>query len=285
VSYDSTSNCFVGFSAPLINGLPSINHFQTDNFSKLEQWFDEFDKSTLVNAHLIEPLLTAASSSVHSRPFILSAYGMNNRANAIDILQRWIYIYDECKQKQIRVVGFSTDCDPRYLRAMQLSLGFFAQLSNGNLTTMDKDVLTIEIPRTWKFFFMRSTQRFLCMQDGVHLVTKIRNRLLSEKATMLMGGEHISVKHLANLIENHSKIDHNLVNSDVFPHDRQNYGSCLKITSDDVLNLLNTPNTKATYIYLYLLKLTILTYVGKNTSTRDRLYFGWIVAFVYRMWW
>ncbi len=61
------------------------------------------------------------------------------------------------------------------------------------------------------------------MQDGTHLATKIRNRLLSETAT---------------LCNSDQKIEHNLVKSDIFHHDRQNYASCLKITSDDVLTLL-----------------------------------------------
>ncbi|CAF5164248.1 unnamed protein product, partial [Rotaria magnacalcarata] len=48
------------------------------------------------------------------------------------------------------------------------------------------------------------------MQDGVHLVTKIRNRLLSTTATLRINGQDINVIHLLDLIENYSKIDHNL---------------------------------------------------------------------------
>ena len=72
---------------------------------------------------------------------------------------------------------------------------------------------------------------------------------------------------------------------DIFPHDKQNYSSCLKITSDDVLILLKQMNNKATYIYLYLLKLIILAYVKSDTEILSRLYFGWVVAFAYRIWW
>ncbi|CAF2995851.1 unnamed protein product [Rotaria sp. Silwood2] len=117
------------------------------------------------------------------------------------------------------------------------------------------------------------------MQDGVHLVTKVRNRLLSTVATLRINGQDININHLLNLIENYSKIDHYLVKSDVRPHDRQNYSSCLKITSDDVLNLLNETETKATFVYLYLLKLIILAYVKKDTDILARLYYGWIVVF------
>ena len=264
--------------------MPSTKYFQTESYDELERCFREVDRSILINAQLIEPLPTG-SVSVHSRPFILSAYGTKNTANSPDILQRWICLHSECRRRQIRLVGFSTDCDPRQLRAMQLSLGFFAQLSNLDMIGTNPDVFDIEIPANWHFFFMRPVQLYLCMQDGVHLATKLRNRLLSKKAAMCIGGQRVDVKHLSNLIENHSKIDHNLVKSDVFPQDKQNYSSCLKITSDDVLDLLKAKDTMATYVYLHLMQLTILTYISKNTSIHDRLFHGWTVALTYRMWW
>lgn len=123
------------------------------------------------------------------------------------------------------------------------------------------------------------------MQDGTHLATKIRNRILSKNANMSFSHEMITINHLLALIRNHPKIDHNLVKSDIIPEDRQNFVSCVKITSDDVLALLDEPETQAIRIYLFLLKLVILTYVRSDTSIHDRLYFGWIVVFVYRIWW
>ncbi|CAF2740457.1 unnamed protein product [Rotaria sp. Silwood2] len=285
VSYDSKTDCFIGFSPQLVNGLPSVDQFQTNSYTELQQWFEDFDKSTLINAHLIEPLIRNTSSLVHSRPFILSAYGTNNKYTAIDVLRKWMYLYHECKKRNISVVGFSTDCDSRYLKAMQLSLGFFTRAPNIDLLTGNSSLLEINIASHWNFFFIRPTQPYLCMQDGIHLVTKIRNRLLSETATMSINNEKIDVNHLFYIIQNYPKIDHNLVKSDIFPHDRQNYSSCVKITSDDVLNLLKHINASATYVYLYLLKLVILTYVKADTDILARLYYGWIVTFSYRMWW
>lgn len=252
---------------------------------ELEQWFEDFDKSISINAHLIEPLLKNTSSLVHSRPYIISAYGTNHKYTAIDVLRKWVYLYGECKQRNINLVGFASDCDPRYLKAMQISLGFFTHAPNIDLLSGNNNLLNVNIPSNWSFFFLRSIQPYLCMQDGIHLVTKVRNRLLSETASMSINSQHINVNHLFYIMENYPKIDHNLVKSDVFPHDRQNYSSCVKITSDDVLNLLKEINAKATYVYLYLLKLIILTYVKSDTDILSRLYYGWIVTFSYRMWW
>lgn len=67
---------------------------------------------------------------------------------------------------------------------MQMSLGFFTHTPNIDLIDENKDLLEIDIPSTWTFFFMRTKQMYLCMQDGIHLATKIRNRLLSTIATI-----------------------------------------------------------------------------------------------------
>ncbi|CAM4775357.1 unnamed protein product [Rotaria magnacalcarata] len=152
ISYDGTNDCFIGFSSELINGLPVTNQFKTDSYSELETWFEEFDKSTHVNAHLIEPLLTKTSSLVHSRPYIISAYGTNSKVNSIDIFRKWIHIYNECKNRKINVVGFSSDCDPRYRKCMQLALGFFARVPNIELIIGNNNLFNINIPRTWNFF-------------------------------------------------------------------------------------------------------------------------------------
>lgn len=229
--------------------------------------------------------MRGSNAPVHSRPYVLAAYGTNNRFTAIDILRRWSFLYNRCKDQGIRLVGFATDSDSRYLKVMRLSLGFFASLPNIDLLNDQDKLFDISCPKTWSFFFMRSKQLYLSMQDGVHLATKIRNRLLSKKTTLLMGNQYVRVTHLEDLIENYSRIDHNLVKSDVFPHDRQNFTSCLKISTDDVLDLLKDSNYMATYSYLYLLKLAIHTYVNKSTNISDRLFFGWILTFLCRMWW
>lgn len=118
----------------------------------MEQWFEYLDKSKLVNAHLVEPLLANNSSLVYSRPFILSAYGTNNKYTSIDVFRKWMYMYNECKRRDITIVGFSTDCDPPYLKAMQLSLGFFIQAPNIDLLSGNNNLLKISIASHWNFF-------------------------------------------------------------------------------------------------------------------------------------
>ncbi len=68
---------------------------------------------------------------------------------------------------------------------------------------------------------------------------------------MLRGDELISVDHLVQLIESSSKMNHNLVKSDVLPKDRQNYSSCEKISNERVfIELTSVARSEATRIYL-----------------------------------
>ncbi|CAF4166344.1 unnamed protein product, partial [Adineta steineri] len=86
VSYDTSNDCFIGFIPPSSNGIPNVNHFKINSYNELERWFEDINKSTLVNVHLIEPLLTDLTSSIHSRPYILSVYGIDNKHSAYDTI-------------------------------------------------------------------------------------------------------------------------------------------------------------------------------------------------------
>ena len=127
VTCNAASNTHVGFSLPLSNGLPVCKYFQAESLAKLEHRFSSMDKSTLLNVHMVQPIMSKRKSSA---PFILSAYGTNNKYTSIDIICRWISIFEQCLARDIRILGFSTDVDPKYLRAMKLVLGFFASLLN-----------------------------------------------------------------------------------------------------------------------------------------------------------
>jgi hypothetical protein len=107
VKYDSTTNIFNGFPLPLDRGVPVKDYYQTDSFDTLKAWFDSTEKSSLLNVHMIQPVKPTNQSVIPS-PFVLSAYGMDNSTTANDVLQRWWYIFNQCLQKNIRIIGFST---------------------------------------------------------------------------------------------------------------------------------------------------------------------------------
>ena len=168
---------------------------------------------------------------------------------------------------------------------MKLILGFFATLPNINLTN-NNDCFQIDTPDEWSWFFLRRKQLLLFLQDATHLSTKWRNRILSETADLIIGNGKVDICHLVNIVEtNISKIDHLLVLSDLYPSDRQNYRSCEKISSDEVLAILEShDDSYATFLYIKLLRYIIDAFMNKKTSIKNRLYFAWTVVFVCRLW-
>lgn len=129
ICYDTRSNCFVGFTLPLKNGFPSSRYFSTNSMTELEQWHEQIDKSTLLNVHVVQALCSLDQAP--PPPFLLAAYGTNCKYTAQDILKRWSTIFDICMNQNIRILGFSTDCDPRSMKAMRDSMGFFSKEQTG----------------------------------------------------------------------------------------------------------------------------------------------------------
>ncbi|CAF4855980.1 unnamed protein product [Rotaria socialis] len=281
-SYSAATNTFGGFATPLENGIPKSGYFKTYSFDVLKEWFDNKDKSNYLNVHMMQPLI---ESKPYTSPFLLAAYGISNTFKAIDILNRWIWIFETSQESNVRIVAFSTDCDPRYLLAMRLTTGFFAKLTNTPLYNHN-NILKIHLPKDWSgWFFMPPHQVLFCFQDSIHLCAKLRNRMLSETASLLIGNGEGSIQVLNELIETKSKFVHGLVKTDIKPSDRQNYKSCHKILREEVINALeDIDGSLATRIYLRLLRSVALAYIDHNTSIIDRIYHSWLAVFICRIW-
>ncbi|CAF1168333.1 unnamed protein product [Rotaria sp. Silwood1] len=285
IKYDSITDTFTGFPSLLDRGVPIKSYYQTDSFDTLKLWFNSIDNASLLNVHMIQPVQSTDNSSISS-PYLLSAYGIDNTATANDILQRWWYIFNQSLQRNIRIIGFSTDADPKYLRAMRLMSGFLGALPNFQVH-QHPQAFQIKIRSHWSWFYLREQQLLLFFQDPTHLVTKWRNRLLSATAELCLGNQSISINHLHDIIENdtYSKLDHGLTKSDINPKDRQNFSSCFKLTSNDLFNILNdAADTRGTLLYLRMLKMIIVAYIEKTTTIVERLRSAWCVVFFCRLW-
>jgi len=161
ITYDITSKTFIGFSLPLDdNGLPITNSYSTASFNHLEQWYSDIPKATSLNACLVQPL---SSSLNNNSSYLLAAYGTDNTFQSSHVISRWRHIYQECKSKGIRINGYSTDCDGRYLQAMRKSLGFFADFVHDD----HPDLLSIDVPTTWSWFFMQHEQLYMGDSMGI----------------------------------------------------------------------------------------------------------------------
>jgi hypothetical protein len=116
VCYDRQSNSFVGFSPPLLNnGFPQHSLFNFQSFYDLENAFKTQEPSRLLNIHAMQAITR------HSGPsslFLLSAYGTDNTYESHHLISRWLKIFNESLQRGVRIVGYATDCDSRYLRTI-----------------------------------------------------------------------------------------------------------------------------------------------------------------------
>ncbi|CAM2726431.1 unnamed protein product [Rotaria socialis] len=270
IKYDSTTNTFTGFPSLLGRGVPVKSYYQTDSFDALKLWLNSIDKASLLNVHMIQPVQSTDNSSIPS-PYLLSAYGIDNIATANDILQRWWYIlFNQSLQRNVRII----DADPKYLPAMRLMSGFLGALPNFQVHQYPQ-AFQIKIRSHWSWFYLGEQQLLLFFQDPTHLVTKWRNRLLSATAELCLGNQSISINYLHDIIENdtYSKLDHGLSKSDINPKYRQNFSSCLKLTSNDLFNILNaTADTRGTLLYFQVLKMIIVAYIEKTTTIVESEY-------------
>ena len=149
VCYDRWSNSFVGFCSRLQNdGFPQLSSFVIESISDLDIAFETQSLSSLLNVYAIQPII---SEGQHSSPFVLSAFGSDNKVDAHHIFARWLKIFDESLKRGLRILGFSTDCDSRYLRTMRLVMNFFASLPNVDLR-QSPNVYKVDVPLNWKWF-------------------------------------------------------------------------------------------------------------------------------------
>ncbi|CAF1024061.1 unnamed protein product [Rotaria magnacalcarata] len=159
VEYDSTINSFNGFVKPIADGKPVKNAFNYQSFEEFKHLIETKPRANLVSVHLLQPI---SDSNLYVTPSatVSSVYGTDNKITAIDILKRWLMIYQELHSRNIRVLGFATDGDPKYLRAMRLASNFFVKTQILNIYN-DKLSFTVKIPSTWSsWYFFESYSTF-----------------------------------------------------------------------------------------------------------------------------
>lgn len=108
IEYDVSTNSFVGFSTPVRDGLPLAQHFQADTFEDLKQIYDANETARLLNVHMCQPISTDGNPTIFPKPVLFSAYGIDNKFTAMDVLRRWLYIFQNFLNNDFRIIGFST---------------------------------------------------------------------------------------------------------------------------------------------------------------------------------
>lgn len=172
----------------------------------------------------------------------------------------------------IEVIGHSSDGDPRLFSAMnnKIKLDVIPHI----------DVLNSIQDR------LNLSPYSSCVQDMIHIGTKLRNRLLNPSVVLHIGDKVVSALHLKMLINTVPKETHGLVLHDIYTEDRQNFKSLEKVMEPRVLEALekNIVDSQATVMYLTLCKHITASYLQKNILPIDRIYNIWYSVYFLRCW-
>lgn len=124
------------------------------------------------------------------------------------------------------------------------------------------------------------------IQDTIHLLTKLRNRLLKLYVSLPMGSSQVSVAHLKVLIDSIDKNNHGLVASDICPDDRQNFKSLQKCFDDRVLKALNehVPGSEATITFLKLCREISSAFLDTDLTPLERVRRMFHATYFFRAW-
>lgn len=183
--------------------------------------------------------------------FCLACLGTDNKFCTQLVLNRWKYIWEECRKRNITVISFGADGDARELKSMQVSTKLLLSQRQQKVLCKIPDE-KLETHSSWKSWFaIRNPSRIAYVQDIVHLAVKLKARLLKPSIILPMSkyiaGGH-DLRHVQSLF---GKDQHGIRERDVNHKDRQNFEAVLHLISDSVLSLLSQmPDADGTYAYL-----------------------------------
>lgn len=265
IQYDPVTNQLVGFSPALNeNGVPVINGFLANTAKEILQHFQSGHVSRNIYLIMAQPL------AVNASPFCLAVYATDNKYSSDDVSRQWKWIYDEGMKEGIIVTCQSTDGDPKCLKAMLAH-----QLSS---TPSAK----------WPWFNAETTKpKFICLQDIIHLIVKLKSKLLKPSVILPFGNKLFASRgHIVELIETCSKDLHGLSMSFVNVKDKMNYRAAEKLIDAEVSSLLrkSVPNSEATATYLDMMRCTMSAFLDPKLSPLDRIEQSWVWVFFARIW-
>lgn len=279
VCYDPHTNKLVGFALSLdADGMPITDTFMARNAAEIFGHFKD-DNNTVSS---IAYTIMAQPLSANADPFPLTLFSTNNKFNALDVIHRWTFIRQELRKKGIEVLNFASDGDAKLLKAMKIETGIGTNLQISPEDIDDPDQFTCR----WFNCKMFNMHDPLFIQDMIHILTKLRNRMLRASAIVPLGNGVVCKSFLKYLLENVSKDKHCITSTDIDPKDRQNSESAAKICSTRTQNCLTqyVPGSKSTVLYLKMMNAVTDSMLNVDMDIRDRVSNMWYGLFVLRIW-
>ena len=270
VEYDSVTERFVGFCLPLCNGLPLGDAFVVDSFEGIQDIFKTTKIASYAHCMVARPVICAPS-------FTFFVNGTDGTDNNDVVFARFEHVPTEFTKLGIKVLSFVADGASAFLKAMIRSSKLFQKCTASN------------VPNDWTFYFMPSLLKSgLSAQDFVHVMAKLRTRLLLPSNILVMGKHSAVVTHLKFVLNEFPKERHGLSLRTLDVRDKQNYSSIEVMLNDGVFECLEEINAKidvkGTIAYLKLMKDIRDAFLNKELSPSQRIILSWRSVFFLRIW-
>lgn len=264
IQYDSRSNQLVGFVPALDDcGLPIPESFPATSAAQMQEHFRHNAVSRIAYVIMIQPLEKTAA------PFCLALFGTNNKFEASQITRRWKWMLKAANEEGIEIVGVSSDGDPKLLRAMY-SESF------------------LNVPsQKWPWFnVLLDNSHPVFIQDTIHLLVKLKSKLLMPSVIIPMGTHFIASRaHIVELINTTSKDQHELTMSFLDVKDKMNFRAAQKLCAEKVTNLLrNIAGSEATATYLDMMRDITAAFLEPQLQPLERVKIMWHWLFFLRLW-
>ena len=270
VEYDPATNRFVGFCLPLKDGLPIVDTFVLESFEDIKAAYES--KTIGKYAHC----LVAKSIDTSVPSFVLFVLCTDSRYDHQIVLDRLSYIEAQLKRYGVTVISIGADGAGPFLKAMTTRSNLFKRCYEDN------------VPRYWTFYWMpRLLDTGLCCQDLIHLLAKLRTRLLTPSNLLVLGDETACPGHLQQLLKSFSKAEHGLTQQALQNKDKQNYSSIENLLDEGVINCLKQmkdQRTNGTIIYLWIMRNIRNSFFDKSLSPLERINLIWKSTFFLRIW-
>ena len=269
IQYDISTNQIIGFVLDLDeNGLPIVGSHPATSASLIKSYFAEKKTANYAYAIMAQPLAKNAP------PFCLTLFATDNKFTADTVKRRWKWMERALMEEGIEVVGTSADGDPRLLRAMLDCALPSAPPSHQALQFKDSFVFDLDAQP-------------IMLQDTIHIITKLKSRLLKPSIILPMGKVCCASRgHIAELIKNFTKDQHNLCMSVLKSKDKMNFKSAERLCSKIVTEMLeiNVPGSEATVTYLEMMRSIIDSHCDTKMSPSQRVSLMWEWVFFLRLW-
>lgn len=267
VQYDSRTNQLMGFVQPINkkNGMPIPFMYPARDADEMWSHFaNNKCSASFLNVIMAQPIANVPA-------FCLLVFSSDNKYTSNDVKNRWTYITEELEKVKINVLTISSDSDTKYNKAMRMISGL------GMKTIID-----------W-FSIRENSNGPFCIQDLIHIATKMRNfllRTINNKKKVPFGKGFIHINYLYELLNMFSKDKHQLTPSTLNPTDRQNFKSVIKICHKRVTDLLrdHIKNSESTIQYLQLLRNIIESFMEHDLTPLQRIRKCWYAVFLIRIW-